>query len=161
MKSRYSSESTHSAPRHLAHPPTKEETASLLARATENPHANDILIVFNLILHTGLRVGELRELKWSQVDLDGQQLTIPSTKVFRTLRVPLRPEITAMLRHRSISTRHSEYVLGDSPGKVVRKASGALRDLSSQVCGRKLALHSLRSSFAWRLAMAIPSHCAF
>jgi integrase len=73
--------------------------------------ATDTKDLFQLLLLTGQRPGEVRGMPWSEVDLESGWWTIPAerTKSKVEQRLPLVGVVLEILRHRS-SMRDSEYV---------------------------------------------------
>lgn len=66
---------------------------------------------------TGMRRGEILNLKWNEVDLDRHLIVIQSSEDFRTKRgkrrvIPMNNSVFAALQRR-IAARHSEYVFTD------------------------------------------------
>lgn len=75
-------------------------------------------VLLLLMLAHGTRIGETRQAKWSDFDLDAGWWVIPAvtTKMRREHELPLTPEVVRVLRHyRAYQTRHgSEYLF---PGR--------------------------------------------
>ncbi len=101
-------------------------------------------------LKTGMRQGEIFKLKWKEVDLTHETISVTHTKSKKLRQVPIHPELGAMLRG---LPRKSEYVFADEHGRPqtpegrFRKAFERLRDS----LGLDLTFHMLRHNFASEL----------
>jgi integrase len=64
-----------------------EEIKAFYEQVEKSPHS---LTVFMFLLLTGVRISELKGLKWEDVDLENRKLTVraPKTNDFRTLPIP-------------------------------------------------------------------------
>lgn len=129
--------------------------------------------IYQVLLGTGLRCGELRKLTWACVDLDRALLTVeaPTAKSRHEQTVPLRSELVAMLRAR-------KEAAGASPGdRVFPRSFPTLRAFERDLehanipqvddRGRVVDLHALRTTFiSWlsasgvhpRVAQALARH---
>jgi integrase len=131
-------------------PLTEEEVESLFAVA--EPRGRKLW--YMLAYYAGLRLGDLKRLRWKQVDLGGKVLQIPNGKAKRNDRVPLHPRLMAALeRARPRDCLPSAAVFPSFPTnetriKDFRRAGIAPTDDQDRVAD----LHSLRSSLATHLA---------
>lgn len=146
---------------------TPEQVRVLLARADE--YFRPILTTLAL---TGLRFGELRDLRWNDVDFEAGAngvLTIrrggstDSTKTRRSRRIPMHAEVRSTLEalprvagsdrvfHERPTAQHPEP---DRP-LIERRLLGAVKRLA-RACGfpdwKKACVHSFRHYFASELA---------
>jgi len=132
---------------------TPDEERRLLEAAEHSsaPHLKSALI---LALHTGARRGEIALLKWSQVDLEGETITINETKNDRLRRVPMDDTAVKLFTELKVRTGHCEYVFDDGTGKAsnFERAWGTARK-RAKVPG-DLVFHSLRHTVTSRLVMA-------
>jgi len=132
---------------------TEEELGRLLEAAgqTRNPWLRPLITV---AVNTGLRRGELFNLRWADVDLERRILTLQETKDGTTARVPFNDEVlftlTALPR-----VAGNPYVF---PGNT---ASGRLDNVGTswQTALREAGItdfrfHDLRHTFASHLVMA-------
>lgn len=116
-----------------------------------------------IALRTGLRLGELLALRWSDVDLVASQLVVRRTlwqgeegtpKGGRHRPVPLSDEAAATLKaHRHL---RGSYVFCDEMG--ARLTHSFVKDVVPQACVRaglakRITWHGLRHSFASHLVM--------
>ena len=91
--------------------------AALSAYVAEKPSADreDAATVIRILMLTGARCGEVLGAEWDQFDLDAGVWIKPAatTKQKRTHRLPLAPEVVAILKNRE---RRSSFVF-PGPGK--------------------------------------------
>ncbi len=138
---------------------TQQEAAMLLA-ATEP----EWIPVVTLAVRTGLRVGELQGLRWSDVDLDGERLVVHRSwsdqlqdvgppKGGRPREVPLTWDVLAALRPHQGKRRDDAFVFGDADYPFnqdeLRRALGRARQAAG--LSKHLHIHMLRHTWA--------SHC--
>lgn len=125
---------------------TTEEIARLLARCSE--HLRPIVIC---ALHTGMRKGEILNLKWSDVDLHNRMILLERTKNNRRRMIPLSGVLCSVLKALS---RRSEYVFcsekGERFGNVRKGFKAALKRASIE----DFRFHDLRHTFASHLTMS-------
>lgn len=126
-------------------------------------------------LETGARYGELTRVTWADLDLDSLQLTLraENTKSGKARTIPLRDEmVDQLLAVRPIherlldrELRHDDRVFLTPRGKPWPRTSERALDILGRILkragiervdalGRSLDLHSLRHTFASRLARA-------
>jgi integrase len=136
------------------------ESEALLAAA--EPAWHDI-ILFGL--RTGLRLGELRALRWQDLNLPGQRVlvrraawngTVGAPKGGRPREVPLSEEVLAMLRSRTQSVSPGALVFGRPPsGRMLTR--NEMKWPLWRACKAagldKIGWHTLRHSFASQLVM--------
>ncbi|MEM7160243.1 MAG: site-specific integrase [Myxococcota bacterium] len=138
---------------------TQEETTALL-EATEP----EWLAVVTVAVRTGLRVGELQGLRWSDVDLEGERLVVQRSwseilqepgppKGGRPREVPLTWDALAALRPIRGKRRDDAFIFGDAyipfHQDELRRALGRARRSSGLT--KHLHIHMLRHTWA--------SHC--
>jgi len=83
---------------------SKEEEKQFLASAT--PYIQDIAV---FALNTGLRIGEIRSLKWESVDLENKLLTVFAEKTHKIRPVPINAGTRHVLEFWALG-RKSEFV---------------------------------------------------
>ena len=120
------------------------------------------LILF--ALRTGLRLGELRALRWQDLNLAGRKVlvrraawnsTIGSPKGGRPREVPLSEEVLAMLRALDQPASPSALVFGHPSGRMYHRneMKWPLWRACKAASIRKIGWHVLRHSFASQLVM--------
>jgi integrase len=135
---------------------TFEEASRLIGGASEEWRA-----AITTALRTGLRQGELRALRWSDVDLDGGRIVvrravwrdvISTPKNGRIREIPLSQHAAAALREHP---RRSEIVFSAPDGSMLSK--GAMKWPLWNACKnaglRRIGWHSARHTFASHLVM--------
>jgi len=104
-----------------------------------------------MALKTGMRLGEIISLKWKDVDLAHETISLTHTKAKKLRQLPVHPELKEVLAG---LPRASEYVFcGASGNKLgingsLRKAFDALKN---KVGLSDLTFHALRHNFASEL----------
>jgi integrase len=101
------------------------------------------IVVF--ALNTGMRRGEIVNLKWADVDLDNAIITVRKTKTGRDRQIPMNARVKNILLQ---SSQKREFVFEIS--------RGAITDRFSSACKRagiiNMRFHDLRHTFASRLS---------
>jgi len=124
-----------------------EEETELLNVLRDNELVKDIVIV---ALNTGLRKGEIFNLKWFDVDFDRAMIRVQESKSGKKRTVPVNETVEVLLEGLA---RTSEYVF-PSP-----KTGGRLNNIKRSFCGaiktagvKDFTFHDLRHTFATRAA---------
>lgn len=118
-------------------------------RKSTLPAARDAADLFELLLYTGLRAGEGRELEWQHIDLDAKTLIIPDPKNRNPHILPLPTQLLPMMKRREKAAM-SEYVFPASdlglpfPKPTLQSYARLLRDET----GVEFVPHDLRRGFA-------------
>ncbi|HSH28358.1 MAG TPA: tyrosine-type recombinase/integrase [Thiohalobacter sp.] len=111
-----------------------------------------------LALNTGLRRGELFNLRWHDVDLDRASLLVRGTgsKSAQSRHVPLNSEAVAVLRAWQETTQQAgrQLVFPGKDGKRLDNITTAWARITRQAKLADFRFHDLRHSFASRLVMA-------
>jgi integrase len=116
------------------------------SRSQDRETIRDFLL---LLLFTGLRLGEARDLMWKDIDLDEGTLTISDPKNHMTHVLPLSDYLIAFFRYRKEQTAQSEWVfpatkkMGMAPVIEFRKTIRSICEAS----GVEFTPHDLRRSF--------------
>jgi integrase len=130
---------------------TPEEEARLLACCS--PHLRAIV---TCALNTGMRKGEIISLKWSNVDLGDDIITLEytNTKSKKTRKIPINFKLRKLFLEQRLKSGGNEYVFLHSNGKpyarhdsLNRAFKGALR--RAKIEG--LRFHDLRHTAATRM----------
>ena len=146
---------------------TEQEIARLLEAAWRLAPANGLrpwtyYCLFGLLSVTGLRLGEARELKYEDVDLEQGILTIRDSKFGKSRLVPLHPSTQKVLadyerqRERFLAGRSATYWFVSSqgkrlPGSTIHTIFYALSrqiGLRGPTASHGPRLHDLRHRFA-------------
>ncbi|PIU25963.1 MAG: integrase [Candidatus Aquicultor secundus] len=120
------------------------------------PLADYLKPLIILDLNTGLRRGELFNLKWSDVDLDRAMLTVKGAgaKSGQTRHVPLNAEAFDVLFRWKTCVKDSELVFPGKNGGRFDNINNSWRKLLKDADIVNFRFHDLRHHFASRLVMA-------
>lgn len=126
----------------LPHP----KVAEAVARVRESKRAwLGTKLAFEFIVLTAARSGEVREARWSEIDLEAKTWAVPASrmKMRRQHRVPLSDQAVAVLREAE-AHRRGDLVFPSKQGKTLSDStlSKLLREL-----GVKAVPHGFRASF--------------
>lgn len=130
-----------------------KEECKLLFSLTKN-HKHRLILMF--IYSTGLRVSELINLKWSNIDTDRMMVLIKRSKGNKDRYVPLANNLLEDLVKYVSGNRRSNYVFSGALAHNKMSASG-IRFLMREAVKRadivkeRVCLHTLRHSFATHL----------
>jgi len=109
-------------------------------------------LVMELCLGTGQRIGDVLEMRWS--DIQDGAFAIRQNKTGKELWVPILPELNAAL---DAASRHSVFILTNERGTnrwCYRGASQAVRKIREQVGALDFDVHSWRYNAACELLEA-------
>lgn len=115
-------------------------------RSQDRETIRDFLL---LMLFTGLRLGEARDLRWKDIDLEAGTLTISDPKNHEEHVLPLSDYLILFFRHRREETGCSEWIFpaarkqGVAPVMEFRKTIKSVCEMS----GVEFTPHDLRRSF--------------
>lgn len=135
-------------------PITLAEFRSLMKVAESDYENPDLREISMLVFSTGLRVEELIDLRWKDVDLDRHEISVPGNRYCDARTAPFGSQVAAILRTRKEREPASDCVLGRSPIRSLHDLSELLRTLSTRVLRRPIDLHTFREAFLirWRIA---------
>jgi integrase len=133
---------------------SKGQLRRLLDLSIADPTLRDLHDVVMIVSNTGIRPGELRDLLWTDVDLQGCKFTVAEKKNARMRSVPLGPQTLQVLQSRRERQPDPAYVLGESPLGLLHRVSVQLRTVCDRLGVRGVSLHVLRHTFAKRLVNA-------
>ncbi|MBN1273888.1 MAG: tyrosine-type recombinase/integrase [Candidatus Aminicenantes bacterium] len=126
---------------------TKDEETRLLEESAE--HLKPILIV---ALNTGMRRGEILNLKWNQVDLKRKTIRVEETKSgkmrFISVNTPLLHELQ---KHQSTKSTSDYLFINPKTGKPLTSVKTAFKAACRRAGIFNLRFHDLRHTFASRL----------
>ena len=137
---------------------TPEEIARLLAVAGRR------LPVYLLAMLTGIRRGEIKQLRWADVELDGAapKITVPAdiSKNHYGDALPLHPDLTAALKQIKLASSKPGQLIFKGMFPSYRRFYADLKeakiDWEDQGDGR-LDFHSFRVTYCTQLAPGTPS----
>ena len=126
---------------------TEIEEDRLLDASSE--HLRPILVV---ALNTGMRRGEILNLKWEQIDLEAKEIRVKSTKSGKSRVVDVNSLLVDELEKLKKESRGSQHIFlnprtGKPYGKLQTSFDGACRRAGI----KGLRFHDLRHTFASRL----------
>jgi len=126
---------------------SSHELQALLEAIGYQATHRDLRDAVTLVLNTGLRISELRNLRWSDVELSDRQILVRLHKSNRVRLVPFNEAVGNMLSARRAADPDSEFVFGDHPDRLLRHAARQLVEVSPEAVGRKLSFHTVRRTF--------------
>ena len=156
-------------------PPTDTRGRQEKRRAFSDDEFNQLLAVagphrllYLTAAYTGLRSNELRQLVWGDLKLDHERPHIVvragTTKNRREALLPIHPELLPELRAAktpNIGDDHPVFTRCNNPDRLIRLHMTAANIARIDALGRKIVFHSLRHTFATKLAVAgVPQRLA-
>lgn len=110
-------------------------------------------------VNTGVRQGELLQLKWENVDFDQKTLTVvgSTSKTGKTRHIPLNDEALSILRgwkKQSGVRSFDGYVFPSLDGEPMSEIGKSWEGLLKRARVKKFRWHDLRHTFASKLVMA-------
>jgi len=104
-------------------------------------------------LNTGMRRGEILSLKWSDVDLDTNLITVNQTnsKSKKERRVPVNSPMRTMLLELKLKSLNSEYVFLDNEDAAIKTIRSAYETACKRAGLQELRFHDLRHTAATRM----------
>ncbi|MGI3213197.1 tyrosine-type recombinase/integrase [Roseovarius tibetensis] len=130
---------------------SQDEIARLAAAldAAEDKRAADII---RLCMLTGARVGEVRQARFEDFNIEHLSWTKPATttKQRRVHRVPISDEAAAIVRQRRLAVVSGSPWLfpGDTPGQPVQEIRRFWRRIQKEAGIEDVRIHDLRHTFA-------------
>jgi integrase len=131
-------------------PLSQKEYALLLAAAERLPDSDDLKDALVILYHTGLRAGELCQLRWIDVMFDQHLMVINSRKTGQRRRVPFASKVLQVLQARRRRDPGSTFVLGKIPKRSLKRVVNQLATVSSSVRKSPTTLRTLRVTFITR-----------
>jgi len=139
---------------------TAEEVQTLLENAAKLPIAADTL--FLLAVRTGLRIGELLALRWSDIDFEGRWLEVNRSYYYHTKtygppknkksrKVDLTPATVEALKNlqaqrKVVSIGGDDLVFTNGDGEPL--GYFYLRDAIKRIAPKRIRIHDLRHTYA-------------
>lgn len=138
---------------------TRDEARRLIQEAENGSSRPHLACFIRLALNTGCRRGELLNLEWSRVDLEGRRFLLEArhTKARRRRSVPLNDDaIDTLKRLRAWQHRHvpgSPWVFGWRPGSRITTFKTSWTAALKRADIQDFRIHDLRHTFASWLVM--------
>ena len=127
---------------------TDAQIQELLGHSKQDPNVYEVVTI---LLNTGIRPGEFKQLPWTDIDFDGDKITIRSGNHMR--QVPFDSETKKVLQARlSRQQPTAEFVLGARPEAVLSRVQRSLKRLALQLGIPSGHFRILRHTWASRLA---------
>ncbi len=103
-------------------------------------------------IDTGIRLGELVNLKWSDIDFRERTITIKQSKTHEHKTIPMTERVFSVLVERHRTPSITGYVFTVKGAKVVDASlQGAFKDAVRKAGITNFRFHDLRHTFASRL----------
>jgi integrase len=112
--------------------------------------------IITFAIHTGMRLGELLSLKWQDIDLFRQVITVLKTKNKDPKTVPMSDTVTAIFKDKAKVISMSGYVFTTGNGTKIR-ARNLQREFYKAIQKAGIThcrFHDLRHTFATRLVQS-------
>lgn len=122
---------------------TKDEETRLLEASCE--HLRPIIIA---ALHTGMRLGEILSLRWDNIDMDKDIITLTQTKSNRVRYIPINNRLKETLKCVRLT---NDRVFCDNNGRPMDSIKTAFKNAVRRSGIRYCRFHDLRHSFITRL----------
>ena len=142
----------------------KRQTANEWRRARHRPalsdlssgYADHLQPMILLAMNTGLRRGELFQLKWTDVDLPGKNLTVSgrTAKSGQTRHIPLNEEAQQAIERWHSKASETGWVFPGKDGQQLTTIRTAWQGIVKAAGINDFRWHDLRHHFASRLVMA-------
>ncbi len=129
---------------------SKTDLHRILASSEKDPKMGDLHDVAVIVSNTGLRAGELRDLRWKDVDLPKRCIFVGQAKS-RGRMVPFGSRTLRIFESRLEEQPGTEFVLGCSPKKTMSRVTRQLRGLAGKLGVDRISFGVLRNTCANRL----------
>ncbi|MCX5687367.1 MAG: site-specific integrase [Candidatus Omnitrophica bacterium] len=123
---------------------SKDEEEKLL-----NASCNHLKSIIIAALNTGMRLGEILNLKWENVDLEKEIITLTKTKSGKIRTIPINNKLKEVLK--CAINVNSEYVFCDDCGKPIESIKTAFNNALRRSGINKCRFHDTRATFTTRL----------
>lgn len=123
---------------------SQAEYRALIADAADGPMRSVIIVAVN----TGMRLGEILSLSWSQIDLDRGEILIPKTKTDEPRSIPLPPPAAAQIQAQRNSVSPKVFGTLTKSRDPVAAASHRFSLIARKAGVGDVRFHDLRHTFA-------------
>jgi integrase len=131
-----------------------EQVNALVTFPSESSKTQHLADVVKLILNTGLRCSEARDLLWDHVDLNNLKITVSGSKCSPAGRsIPIVPEVLTIFLNLQCDP-NSKYVFGERRKGLMYRVNHQLAILGPKIGVHGLGWHTLRHTFFTRLVNA-------
>jgi integrase len=130
----------------------EEEEASLLEAVRTGHKAKHLEAIILTALNTGMRKGEILNLKWSNVDFKNRVITVEKTKNDEIRKIPMNQKLTDTLEGAKKMSK-GEYVFSENGKPYLDVKTGWWTALQNAGI-KNFTFHGLRHTFGSRLGMA-------
>ena len=133
----------------------KERGYELFPEYPDNGFVDHLKPLVLLALDTGMRRGELFNLKWSDIAFDRKILTVQgkTAKSGKTRHIPMTDEAFDILKRWSENPQNSDYVFPSADGGVMDNIKTSWNRLMKDAEIKNFRFHDCRHTFASRLVM--------
>jgi integrase len=104
-------------------------------------------------LNTGMRLNELTQLKWNDVDIDNRIIFVRNSKSKKPRRIPTNNVVQNLLIYLSNTNSYQEYVFLNSNREPIKSLRTSFEKAKRKAKLNKLRFHDLRHTAATRMAM--------
>jgi integrase len=140
------------APRSTPSALTDAQTQKLFSLCQQQP---DVYDAVTIILNTGMRKGELEQLRWADIDFDHNDIAITGHKSGSSRRIPISNDVKITLQaRRDRQQPPAEFVLGTRPAAVLCRVQRSLKRVALQLGIPSGLFHIMRRTWACRLVNA-------
>jgi integrase len=122
-------------------------------RLIESCH-KDLKPIVVIALHTGMRRGEIFNLKWEQVDLRHGFILLDTSKNGERREIPINTTLEYLFKEMEQRSVESEYVFAGKTGKPLTDIKKGFHTALRRACIHDFRFHDLRHTFASQLVMA-------
>jgi integrase len=137
--------------RKVIHRPSlqQEDLAEFLTRLDKYTGNVVTAIGVRVLMHTAMRPGEVRGLRWSDIDFENSKLSIPAErmKMGRPFRVPLTQQVIELLKSLTPINGHRQFVFA-SMSVPTKPISENTLNLAIKRLGYEATSHGMRSTFS-------------
>ncbi|MGA2170027.1 MAG: tyrosine-type recombinase/integrase [Terracidiphilus sp.] len=130
---------------------SNDQLSQILPLSAKDPLLHDVHDVVAIVTGTGIRTGELRDLRWIDVDLPKSKITIRNAKTSCVRTVPLGEDTLRVLEARRQRQPDSGCVLGPSARALLHRVSRKMATLSKCIGIGSISMQMLRRTFGVRL----------
>ncbi|WP_207938061.1 site-specific integrase, partial [Pseudomonas sp. 51_B] len=122
----------------------------------EAPFTDHLKPMVLVSLNTGMRRGELFDLKWSEVNFQTKTITAAgaTTKTSDTRHIPMNKETFSVLEEWKKQSGKSQYVFPSQSGGRLEDVKSSWQGLLERAGIEAFRWHDMRHDFASRLVMA-------